>query len=57
MRFPSGTCIRFVRFLHRFKMQTAKHAAATAKEKVQNTSAKVEEKMDKKKASAEEKVQ
>lgn len=36
-------------------MQAAKHATATAKEKVQNTTAKVEEKMDKKKASAETK--
>jgi hypothetical protein len=38
-------------------MQAAKHAAATAKEKVQNVSAKVEEKMDKGKVNAQGKVQ
>lgn len=37
-------------------MQTVKHAAATAKEKVSNTAAKIEEKLDKSKASAHEKV-
>jgi hypothetical protein len=37
-------------------MQTVKHAAATAKEKVSNVTAKVEEKLDKSKASAHEKV-
>lgn len=38
------------------KMQGVKHAAANAKEKVGNLTAKVEEKMDKGKASAAEKV-
>lgn len=37
-------------------MQGVKHAAANAKEKVGNMTAKVEEKMDKGKASAAEKV-